>query len=86
MSVVVALIFVLVIVLFSVYNAEPVKVSYLFGIARVSLALVIVLSALFGAVGAAIASLGPQRKLRRETADLRLKTAQEKDETPRKEV
>lgn len=86
MSVVVALIFVLVIVVFSVYNAEPVKVSYLFGTARVSLALVIVLSALFGAVGAAIAGLGPQRKLRRETADLRSKAAQEKEETPRKEA
>lgn len=80
MSVVLGLIFVLVIVLFSVYNAELIKVSYIFGTAKVSLALVIVISALFGAIGAAVAGFGPQRRLRKEIADLRSKLASEKEE------
>ena len=52
------------VVVFSLANAEPVPFHYFpGGQAEVSLALIIIISALVGAIGAAIAGLSSQHKL-----------------------
>lgn len=73
MWVLISLIFIFIIALFSAYNADFVKISYLVGMARVRVALVIVLSALVGALVATLASLSRQLQLRREITQLKSK-------------
>ncbi len=62
---VVTLIVLIVVVLFSLTNAATVEINYLFGSSKISLALVIILSALLGAIFSALAGLGKQLRFRR---------------------
>ena len=52
------------VVVFSIANAETVAFNYIFGEGDISLALVIIISALVGAVAAAVSNLSSQVKLR----------------------
>ena len=54
------------VVVFSIANAETVAFDYIFGEGEISLALVIIISALVGAVAAAVSSLSSQIKLRND--------------------
>ncbi len=69
----VVLIFIFIVALFSVYNADFVLVSYIFGTARVRLALVIVISALVGALVVVISSFTSQVQMRRVIAEMKAK-------------
>ncbi len=62
---VVTLIVLVVVVLFSLSNAAAVRFNFIIGSTEISLALVIILSALLGAILSAFAGLGRQVKLRR---------------------
>ena len=52
------------VVVFSIANAEIVAFNYIFGEGGISLALVIIISALIGAVAAIVSNLSSQVKLR----------------------
>lgn len=58
------LILMVLVVIFSLTNAAPVKV-YFFGEQKISLALIIIVSALAGAIAGVLAGLGRQIKLNR---------------------
>jgi len=66
-----ALILMLVIVLFSVQNAQFVVFSYLLGSVRLPLALIIICSAIIGALPATLAGVGRRYELLRELANQR---------------
>lgn len=66
-----ALILMLVIVLFSVQNAQFVIFSYLLGSVRLPLALIIICSAIIGALPATLVGVGRRYKLLRELANQR---------------
>lgn len=60
------LVLMVVVVIFSLANATAVPFSYLFGKKEISLALIIILSALTGAIAGVVASLSSQIQLRRK--------------------
>jgi len=70
---VVTLIVLVVVVLFSLLNAAIVNFNYIFGSTEISLALVIILSALLGVILSALAGLGRQLKLRSLVIELERK-------------
>lgn len=64
------MILMVIVVIFSLANAAPVKFTYFFGKKiEISLSLIIILSALLGAIAAAAAGLGRQFKLSREIGE-----------------
>jgi lipopolysaccharide assembly protein A len=60
------LVLMVVVVIFSLANAGPVEFNFLFGEREISLALIITISALVGAVAAVIAGLSSQLRLRHQ--------------------
>ena len=62
---VVTLIVLVVVVLFSLSNAATVNFNYIFGSVEISLALIIILSALLGVILSALAGLSREIRLRR---------------------
>lgn len=52
------------VVVFSIANAEPVKFNYLLGRGTLSLALIIIISTLVGAIAAFVSNLGSYLRLR----------------------
>ena len=63
------LILMVLVVIFSLANAAPVPFNYLINKTDISLALVIILSALIGALAGVVSGLGRQLKLKRQIDD-----------------
>lgn len=82
---IVALAFILIVALLSAYNADYVSVSYIFGTARVRLALVIVLSVLVGALIVAIASSARQIQMKREVSKMKAELSERGSSVSREE-
>lgn len=84
----VALIFILIIALFSVQNAQLVTFSYIFGKIRLPLALIIVCSALIGAILSTFASVARRYQLLKDITEhkLRIKELEEQIERSQKEL
>lgn len=81
MWVLVTLLFLMVIVvIFSLQNAQPVEFSFLFGRSELSLALIITLSALIGAIAGIVAALSQHLTMRRRLAEAEGKTRKLKAE------
>ncbi len=63
------LVLMVVVVIFSLANADPVPFNYLFGLGEISLALIIIVAALIGAIAGVLSNLSSQLQLRNELND-----------------
>lgn len=80
--IIVTLVFALLIAIFAVINVDPVQVDFLFTTTESPLILVILLSALLGALSIASLSYVKYYQMRREIRELKEENQRHKDETP----